>query len=97
MSRVKNVVKPKLDFWKIDADKYYCEKADLEKAIIGSGREVNELKRLMGAGFSLLGSALIGERIDQYEVQLIEYAIMPVEAEPSQTWRITDEQLYGKK
>ena len=97
MRRTENKIKFKLNIWKQDAKKYYCESADLANAIAEGNVETQEIQRRMGHGYVLLIDALKGARLDQYDVQMIEHGILPHQESSVKPWAISDEQLYGDK
>ena len=97
MKRTKHKIIPKLKFWKLDKDKYYCDASDLHSQIESCGREESDIQRLMGHGYHLISDAIRGERLSSYDVQMIEHGVMPDGEIEDRTIRLTDEEIYGKK
>ena len=77
MARRRNPARPpiKLSLWKKDGDLWFAERADLEAAVLQSGRSESDIKRQMGVGYSHLLDALEGKRIDGWAAAHIEWGI----------------------
>jgi hypothetical protein len=56
----------------LEQERYFCRRADLERAIADTGLPENTIRVRLGESFFYLGAALEGRRLSINEINLIE-------------------------
>ncbi len=69
--------RPRLALWKREGDRWRCDRAELEAAILAAQVDDEHVRRRMGNGYHLLAAALEGKALSRYEVNMVEWGITP--------------------
>lgn len=64
-------------FWIVHDKDHWCAQPDKLQSAIAAINNETQIKSKMGVGYSLLNKALMGEPLNRWEVQLVEWGLLP--------------------